>query len=64
MYGRPQLKGRDLAKLAPADKVWRTGANEAAEITFYNDVMFYLLIDRGHNLYDFMVMAYVLPKQL
>ena len=40
VYGRPQLKGRDLAKLAPADKVWRTGANEAAEITFYKDVMF------------------------
>jgi hypothetical protein len=40
VYGRPQLKGRDLAKLAPADKVWRTGANEAAEITFYKDIMF------------------------
>ena len=40
VYGRPQLKGRDLAKLAPNDKVWRTGANEAAEITFYKDVTF------------------------
>tara|TARA_R110002049_G_scaffold73774_3_gene190505 strand:- start:263 stop:871 length:609 start_codon:yes stop_codon:yes gene_type:complete len=40
VYGRPQLKGRDLAKLAPVDKVWRTGANEAAEITFYKDVVF------------------------
>jgi hypothetical protein len=40
VYGRPQLKGRALAKLAPADKVWRTGANEAAEITFYKDVIF------------------------
>jgi hypothetical protein len=40
VYGRPQLKGRDLAKLAPANKVWRTGANEAAEITFYKDVVF------------------------
>jgi hypothetical protein len=40
VYGRPQLKGRDLAKLAPANKVWRTGANEAAEITFYKDVTF------------------------
>ena len=40
VYGRPQLKGRDLAKLAPNDKVWRTGANEAAEITFYKDVIF------------------------
>ena len=27
-------------KLAPPEKVWRTGANEAAEITFYKDVMF------------------------
>ena len=40
VYSRPQLKGRDLAKLAPNDKVWRTGANEAAEITFYKDVNF------------------------
>ncbi|WP_298882475.1 DUF2911 domain-containing protein [uncultured Polaribacter sp.] len=40
IYGRPQLKGRDLSKLAPNDKVWRTGANEAAEITFYKDVVF------------------------
>lgn len=39
-YGRPQLKGRALAKLAPNDKVWRTGANEAPEITFYKDVKF------------------------
>lgn len=40
IYSRPQLKGRDMAKLAPAGKVWRTGANEAAEITFYKDVTF------------------------
>ncbi|MCL6265110.1 DUF2911 domain-containing protein [Flagellimonas myxillae] len=37
IYSRPQLKGRSLADLAPAGKVWRTGANEAAEITFYKD---------------------------
>ena len=37
-YGRPQLKGRSMSDLAPAGKVWRTGANEAAEITFYKDV--------------------------
>jgi len=35
VYGRPQLKGRDLAKLAPNGEVWRTGANEAAELTLY-----------------------------
>ena len=40
IYSRPQLKGRDLLKLAPPEKVWRTGANEAAEITFYKDVIF------------------------
>ena len=39
-YGRPQLKGRALATLAPNGEVWRTGANEAPEITFYQDVKF------------------------
>ena len=39
-YSRPQLKGRKLAKLAPAGKVWRTGANKVPEITFYKDVTF------------------------
>ena len=38
-YSRPQLKGRALSKLAPAGKVWRTGANEAAQITFYKPMM-------------------------
>ncbi|MGI9548338.1 MAG: DUF2911 domain-containing protein [Flavobacteriaceae bacterium] len=37
-YSRPQLKGRSMAELAPSGKVWRTGANEAAEITFYKDM--------------------------
>ncbi|MBU2947325.1 DUF2911 domain-containing protein [Zobellia uliginosa] len=40
IYSRPQLKGRSLSELAPAGKVWRTGANEAAEVTFYSDVNF------------------------
>lgn len=40
VYGRPQLKGRDLETLAPSGKVWRTGANEATEITFKRDVNF------------------------
>ena len=38
VYSRPQLKGRSLSKLAPNGKQWRTGANEAAEITFYKDM--------------------------
>lgn len=37
-YSRPQLKGRSLSELAPIGKVWRTGANEANEITFYKDM--------------------------
>ncbi|KQC31362.1 DUF2911 domain-containing protein [Flagellimonas eckloniae] len=37
IYSRPQLKGRSLSELAPDGKVWRTGANEAPEITFYKD---------------------------
>jgi hypothetical protein len=40
IYGRPQLKGRSMSELAPTGKVWRTGANEAPEITFYKDVKF------------------------
>jgi hypothetical protein len=40
IYSRPQLKGRSLSELAPTGKVWRTGANEASQITFYKDVNF------------------------
>ncbi len=39
-YGRPSLKGRAMSTLAPAGKVWRTGANESTAITFSTDVMF------------------------
>lgn len=39
-YSRPQLKGRSLSSLAPDGQVWRTGANEATEITFYKDANF------------------------
>jgi len=38
-YSRPQLKERSLEKLAPKGKVWRTGANEAPELTLYTDMM-------------------------
>lgn len=40
VYSRPQLKGRSISELAPSGKVWRTGANEAPEITLYKDMMF------------------------
>ena len=39
-YSCPQLKGRNLETLVPTYKIWRTGANEAVEITFYRDVVF------------------------
>ncbi|MGS2739938.1 DUF2911 domain-containing protein [Sinomicrobium sp. M5D2P17] len=41
VYGRPLKKDRPVfGTLVPFDKVWRTGANEATEITFFKDVMF------------------------
>lgn len=40
IYSRPQLNKRSLEKLAPNNEVWRTGANEAVEITFYKDTDF------------------------
>lgn len=40
-YGRPHKKGRDIfGGLVPYDKVWRTGANEATEITVTDDIYF------------------------
>ncbi|MEJ7683236.1 MAG: DUF2911 domain-containing protein [Segetibacter sp.] len=38
-YSRPKKNGREIfGKLVPYGKVWRTGANEATEIKFYQDV--------------------------
>tara|TARA_B100000902_G_scaffold280818_1_gene266661 strand:- start:273 stop:755 length:483 start_codon:yes stop_codon:yes gene_type:complete len=38
LYSRPQLKSRNLKSLIPNGKLWRTGANESTEITFFKDV--------------------------
>ena len=39
-YGRPHKKGREIfGDLVPYGVVWRTGANEATEITFTDDVL-------------------------
>lgn len=39
IYSRPQKKGREIfGSQVKYGKVWRTGANEAAEIKFYQDV--------------------------
>lgn len=36
IYSRPQKKGRDIfGGLVPYGEVWRTGANEATELTLY-----------------------------
>ncbi len=40
-YGQPSKRGRVIfGGLVPYDSVWRTGANEATEITFKEDVIF------------------------
>ena len=39
-YGRPHKKGREIfGALVPFGEVWRTGANEATEITLTKDVL-------------------------
>lgn len=39
IYSRPAKKEREVfGKMIPYGKVWRTGANEAPEIKFYQDV--------------------------
>lgn len=41
IYSRPKKKNREVfGKLVPYGQVWRTGANEATEITFYENVFF------------------------
>ena len=37
-YFRPGLKGREMSKLAPYGKVWRTGANNATELKISNPI--------------------------
>jgi hypothetical protein len=37
-YGRPYLKDRSLDSLAPTDKVWRLGADEATKLTTDTDI--------------------------
>lgn len=40
VYSQPQKNGREIfGQLVPYGEVWRTGANEATEITITSDVM-------------------------
>ncbi len=39
LYSRPQTRDREIfGKLVPYGEVWRTGANEATEITLFTDM--------------------------
>jgi len=39
IYSRPQKRNREIfGKLIPYGEVWRTGANEATELTLYQDM--------------------------
>ena len=41
VYSQPQKKGRQIfGKLVPYNEVWRTGANEATELTVTTDITF------------------------
>ena len=41
VYGQPYKRDRDVfGNIVPYGKVWRTGANEATEITTTNDILF------------------------
>lgn len=41
VYSRPSAEeGRVFGKQVPYGEIWRTGANEATEITFYKDMLF------------------------
>ncbi len=41
IYGRPQRNGKEVfGNLVAYGKLWKTGANEATEIKFYQDVLF------------------------
>ncbi|WP_203295969.1 DUF2911 domain-containing protein [Luteirhabdus pelagi] len=54
IYSRPQKKGRDIfGDLVPYGEVWRTGANEATELTLYKTMKFNgtTLTPRTYTLY-------------
>lgn len=41
VYGQPYKRDRDIfGNVVPYDEIWRTGANEATEITITNDILF------------------------
>lgn len=58
-YGQPQKNNRDIfGALVPYDQVWRTGANEATEITITNDIVI-----NGHSLKAGTYSLFTIPGQ-
>lgn len=40
VYGQPYKRDREIFDIVPYDEIWRTGANEATEITITKDILF------------------------
>jgi len=41
IYGRPQRNGKEVfGNIVAYGKLWKTGANEATEVKFYQDILF------------------------
>ncbi len=58
-YGRPHKRGREIfGDLEPYGKVWRTGANEATEVTITHSVQF-----AGHTLKAGTYTLFTIPHQ-
>lgn len=59
IYSRPQRRDREIfGKLVPYGEVWRTGANEATEITFYKDMQV-----GGKTIKEGTYTLYTIPKE-
>lgn len=59
IYSRPKKNNRVIfGQLVPFKKIWRTGANEATEITFYEDVNF-----NGENIENGTYSLYTIPEK-
>ena len=59
VYSRPQKKDRVIfGELVPYGKMWRAGANEATEITFFKDVDF-----GSHRINKGTYSLYVIPEE-
>lgn len=60
IYSRPQVKGRKIfgTRIVPYDRIWRLGANEAAEFNAYQDITI-----GGKKLSKGTYSIYAIPKE-